>query len=228
MQIVVSQIPHRYRNRFLNNSGSVTVNKTSASNSAASNSFYPVNIWGQYFDDTDDIKGDFVSESNVSIGGNLYVNSSVNINDYVEIEHNASVGGDFCCNSSVNVKGRLSVGGLLMTHNLEPSTPTAYNIGSDSSKYGSIYAVRNYVDYLNVTNDTSAGNIYPRTTATYNLGSESLKYQNIYGVNTNSVNVTATNVSVGSTLSAPVIIEIQAKLTELENMILDVSSRVGS
>lgn len=96
------------------------------------------------------------------------------------------------------------------------------------SRYGSIYTVRNYVDYLNVTNDTSAGNIYPRTTATYNLGSEYLKYLNIYGVNTNSVNVTATNVSVGSTLSAPVISEIQAKLTELEDMILDVSSRVGS
>ena len=118
MQIEVSQIPHRYRNRFLrDNSGSVTVNKNSTSNSA-SNSFYPVNIWGQYFDDTDDIKGDFVSEANVSIGGKLYVNSSVNINDYVEIGHNASVGGYLYCNSSVNVNGRLSVGGLLMTHNL--------------------------------------------------------------------------------------------------------------
>jgi hypothetical protein len=205
MQIVVSQIPHRYRNRFLNNSGSVTVNKNSASNSAASNSFYPVNIWGQYFDDTDDIKGDFVSEANVSIGGKLYVNSSVNINDYVEIGHNASVGGDLYCNSSANINGRLSVGGLLLTHNMEPSTPTAYNIGSDSSRYGSIYAVRNYVNYVYVGNDISAGNIYPKTTATYNLGSASLKYLNFYGVNTNSVNVIATNVTVDSVLTAPVI-----------------------
>lgn len=204
MQIEVSQIPHRYRNRFLRDSGgSVTVNNNSMSNSV-SNSFYPVNIWGQYFDDTDDIKGDFTTEANVSIGGGLY------------------------CNSSANIKSRLSVGGLLKTHNLEPSTPTAYNIGSDSYKYGNIYAVRNYVDYVYVTNDTSAGNIYPKTTATYNLGSESLKYLNFYGVNTNSVNVTATNVSVGSTLTAPVICEIQDKLTELENMILDVSSRIAS
>ena len=204
MQIEVSQIPHRYRNRFLRDSGgSVTVNNNGMSNSV-SNSFYPVNIWGQYFDDTDDIKGDFTTEANVSIGGGLY------------------------CNSSANIKSRLSVGGLLKKHNLEPSTPTAYNIGSDSYKYGNIYAVRNYVDYVYVTNDTSAGNIYPKTTATYNLGSESLKYLNFYGVNTNSVNMTATNVSVGSTLTAPVISEIQDKLTELENMILDVSSRIAS
>ena len=205
MEIVSKQIPHIFRNRFLRDGDSfmMTTNSGSATG-GSSGSFSPHYVWGQYDDGQTDIEGDFTTEANVSIGGDLY------------------------CNSSANIKGRLSVGGLLVTHNLEPSTPTAYNIGSDSSKYGSIHAVRNYVDYVYVANDTSAGNIYPKTTATYNLGSESLKYLNFYGVNTNSVNVTATNVVVDSVLTAPVISQIQDKLTELENMILDVSSRVGS
>lgn len=206
MEIVSKQIPHIFRNRFLRDGDSfmMTTNSGSATG-GSSGSFSPHYVWGQYDDGQTDIEGDFTTEANVSIGGDLRVDSSVKIYGYVEIVRNASVGGDLRVNSSANINGRLSVGGLLLTHNLEPATPTAYNIGSDSSKYGSIHAVRNYVDYVYVTNDTSAGNIYPKATATYNLGSESLKYLNFYGVNTNCVNVTATNVIVDSVLTAPVI-----------------------
>ena len=85
MQIEVSQIPHRYRNRFLrDNSGSVTVNKNSTSNSA-SNSFYPVNIWGQYFDDTEDINGDFNTRGSVYADGSLNVGGDSSLN-YVVTE----------------------------------------------------------------------------------------------------------------------------------------------
>lgn len=86
MQIEVSQIPHRYRNRFLrDNSGSVTVNKNSASNSA-SNSFYPVNIWGQYFDDTEDIRGDLNNVGSVFAEGSLNVGGDSSLH-YVVTEN---------------------------------------------------------------------------------------------------------------------------------------------
>ena len=229
MEIVSTQIPHIFRNRFLRDGDSFMMTTNSGGGSGGSSgTFSPHYVWGQYDDGQTDIVGDFTSEANVSIGGDLRVDSSVDIYGNVEIRRNASVGGDLYCNSSANIKGRLSVGGNLITHTVLPSTPTAYNIGSDSSKFGSIYAVRNYVNYVYVSNDVSACNIYPKTTATYNLGSNDLKYLNYYGVNVNSVNVTASNVIVDSVLTAPVISEIQDKLTELENMILDVSSRVGS
>lgn len=229
MEIVSKQIPHIFRNRFLRDGDSfmMTTNSGGATG-GSSGTFTPHYVWGQYEDGQSDIVGDFTSEANVSIGGDLRVDSSVDIYGNVEIGRNASIGGDLHCNSSANIKGRLSVGGNLITHTVLPSTPTAYNIGSDSSKFGSVYAVRNYVNYVYVSNDVSACDIYPKTTATYNLGSNSLKYLNFYGVNTNSVNVTASNVIVDSVLTAPVISQIQDKLTELENMILDVSARIGS
>ena len=85
MQIEVSQIPHRYRNRFLrDNNGSVTVNKsTSKSNNAAS--FQPVNIWGQYFDDTEDISGDLNNVGSIFADGNLNVDGDSSLH-YVETE----------------------------------------------------------------------------------------------------------------------------------------------
>lgn len=59
MQIEVSQIPHRFRNRFLrDNNGNVTYNNSGGSTTTTNtNTFNPVNIWGQYFDDTEDING---------------------------------------------------------------------------------------------------------------------------------------------------------------------------
>lgn len=167
MEIVSSQIPHQFRNRHLRHGDSFMMTSSGGASGGASGSFYPHYIWGQYEDGQTDIVGDFVTEANVSIGGDLRVDSSVDIYGYVEVGRNVSIGGDLRVNSSVNINGRLSV-----------------------------------------TGNTSTANIYPRSNAAYSLGSSSYKYNYVYCVNSNSVNVTATNVTVSSTLTAPVLTEI--------------------
>ncbi len=114
MQIEVSQIPHRYRNRFLRDySGSVTVNKNSTSNSAASNSFYPVNIWGQYFDDTEDINGDFNTH------GSVFAENSLNA-------------------STLNITNDSSLH-YVVTENIEPRQTNLYSLGSAAKQWKKIF-----------------------------------------------------------------------------------------
>ena len=73
MQIEVSQIPHRFRNRFLrdNNGGNVTYNSGSTINNSTTNSFNPVNIWGQYFDDSEDINGSMEVQGDITATGTV-------------------------------------------------------------------------------------------------------------------------------------------------------------
>lgn len=59
-------IPHNFRNRFLKNSGSSTVtNNENNSTSGGGQQFIPRNLWGQYFDDTQDIDGDLTSSGTI-------------------------------------------------------------------------------------------------------------------------------------------------------------------
>lgn len=60
-------IPHNFRNRFLKNSGSSTVtNNENNSTSGGGQQFIPRNLWGQYFDDTQDIDGDLTSSGTIA------------------------------------------------------------------------------------------------------------------------------------------------------------------
>jgi len=125
MQIEVSQIPHRYRNRFLrDNSGSVTVNKNSTSNSA-SNSFYPVNIWGQYFDDTEDINGDFNTR------GSVYAENSLNA-------------------STLNISNDSSLH-YVCTENIEPRQNNLYSLGSAAKQWKDLFVEDGNFHNLTVT-----------------------------------------------------------------------------
>ena len=93
MKIQTSAIPHRYRNRFLRDSnGNYSFNgSTSLSNSTTNNSggnsgnnFEPHYLWGQYFDDTEDIDGDLISNGTIQglngIFGDLKVNGLADLN----------------------------------------------------------------------------------------------------------------------------------------------------
>lgn len=87
MQIETNTIPHIFRNRFLRESG---VNSTTVSNSHTTSttggSFAPVNIWGQYFDDTEDIKGDLYDVGSIYADGSLNVGGDSSLN-YVVTEN---------------------------------------------------------------------------------------------------------------------------------------------
>ncbi len=73
MEIEVSQIPHRFRNRFLRdgNGGNVTYNKSGNTTTASGNSFNPVNIWGQYFDDSEDVNGSMEVQGDITATGTV-------------------------------------------------------------------------------------------------------------------------------------------------------------
>lgn len=92
MKITTSAIPHRYRNRFLRDSNSnvaiadnTNINNYSGGGSGSeSNNFEPHYLWGQYFDDTEDIDGDLICngtiQGNKGIFGDLKVNGLADIN----------------------------------------------------------------------------------------------------------------------------------------------------
>lgn len=92
MKIETSAIPHRYRNRFLRDvngnysfNGSASVSNSTTNNSGGnSNNFEPHYLWGQYFDDTEDIDGDLISNGTIQglkgIFGDLKVNGLADLN----------------------------------------------------------------------------------------------------------------------------------------------------
>ena len=93
MKIENSAIPHRYRNRFLrdvngnysfNGSASVSNSTTNNSGGNSGNNFEPHFLWGQYFDDTEDIDGDLISNGTIQglkgIFGDLKVNGLADLN----------------------------------------------------------------------------------------------------------------------------------------------------
>ena len=77
MKIESSQIPHIYRNRFLRDgaaSSAVNISQSGSGSTTTTNTFNPVYIWGQYFDDTEDINGDFTTNGSITADGSLSVN----------------------------------------------------------------------------------------------------------------------------------------------------------
>lgn len=82
MKIESQQIPHIYRNRFLRDgAASSAVNISQSGSGGGSNvtttPFLPVNLWGNYFDDTEDINGDLSGVGSITADGSIFTSSDV-------------------------------------------------------------------------------------------------------------------------------------------------------
>lgn len=106
MIIQSSAIPHRWRNRFLRDSNNNFVggaNSTNITNGGDGYQFEPHYLWGQYFDDTEDIDGDLTS--NGTIQGDKGVFNNVDVNNNLQANH--------------GIFGSAKVNGLLDTNKLK-------------------------------------------------------------------------------------------------------------
>ena len=93
MEIVSTQIPHIFRNRFLRDGDSFMMTTNSGGGSGGSSgTFAPHYVWGQYEDGQTDIVGDFVTSADASIGGNVQIDSSLKVSGNLRVANNASVG----------------------------------------------------------------------------------------------------------------------------------------
>lgn len=79
-------VPHRYRNRFLRDGGSnisiIGGGSTSSSSSSSGLTFEPHYLWGQYFDDTQDISGDLTGVGSIAASGVINA-SGITLSDFV-------------------------------------------------------------------------------------------------------------------------------------------------
>ena len=89
LNVYSSTVPHRYRNRFLRDGGSnVSIIGGGSSSSSSSGgggggfTFEPHYLWGQYFDDTQDISGDLNSVGSISASGVINA-SGITLSDFV-------------------------------------------------------------------------------------------------------------------------------------------------
>lgn len=93
MEIISSQIPHIFRNRFMRDGTSyMMTNGSGGASGGSSGTFSPHYVWGQYDDGHTDIVGDFVTSADVSIGGNVQIDSSLKVSGNLSVTNNASVG----------------------------------------------------------------------------------------------------------------------------------------
>lgn len=93
MDIISSQVPHKFRNRFMRDGTSyMMTNGSGGASGGSSGTFTPHYVWGQYDDGQTDIVGDFVTSADVSIGGNVQIDSSLKVSGNLSVTNNASVG----------------------------------------------------------------------------------------------------------------------------------------
>ena len=128
MIIQSSAIPHRWRNRFLRESSSNfvgSVNSTTVTPSSDGYQFEPHYLWGQYFDDTEDIDGDLTS--NGTIQGVKGIFDNVDVHNKLQANH--------------GIFGSAKVNGLLDTNQLKAVSGYIQTLLSDNIT----------TDYLTVT-----------------------------------------------------------------------------
>ncbi len=137
MEIVSSQVPHKFRNRFMRDGNSLMMTSNSGgATGGSSGTFAPHYVWGQYEDGQSDIVGDFITSANASIGDNVQIDSSLIVGGNLRVTNNASVG-------KMYVNSSLFVGGqeILVTKYVRTDVTTEQTIKSDlrlknSSNYG--------------------------------------------------------------------------------------------
>lgn len=128
MIIQSSAIPHRWRNRFLRESSSNfvgSINSTTVTPSSDGYQFEPHYLWGQYFDDTEDIDGDLTS--NGTIQGVKGIFDNVDVHNNLQANH--------------GIFGSAKVNGLLDTNQLKAVSGYIQTLLSDNIT----------TDYLTVT-----------------------------------------------------------------------------
>lgn len=137
MEIVSSQVPHKFRNRFMRDGNSFMMTSNSGgATGGSSGTFAPHYVWGQYEDGQSDIVGNFVTSADASIGGNVFIDSSLKVSGNLLVDNNASVG-------KLYVDTSLFVGGqeISVTKYVRTDVTTEQTVKSDlrlknSSNYG--------------------------------------------------------------------------------------------
>ncbi len=114
MIIQSSAIPHRWRNRFLRESSSNfvgSVNPTTVTPSSDGYQFEPHYLWGQYFDDTEDIDGDLTSNGTIQGVKGIFDNVDVNNN----LQANYGIFGSAKVNGLLDTNQLKAVSGYIQT-----------------------------------------------------------------------------------------------------------------
>ena len=123
MEIISSQVPHKFRNRFMRDGNSfMMTNESGGASGGASGGFRPHYVWGIYDDGQTDIVGDFVTSADASIGGNV------------------SIGGNETVGGNLYVDGGLTVEDDFETHSIYPQSDNSYYLGSSSLRWKHVYA----------------------------------------------------------------------------------------
>lgn len=137
MEIINSQVPHKYRNRFLRDSGGGNVAIIGGNTAGGANAFEPHNLWGQYFDDTKDIDGDMSGVGNITATGDITTDGDVT----------ATTANVTTVNSTtVNNTGTITTG------NLSATTGTINTIGADTANLTTVNSTTVNSTNINGTN----------------------------------------------------------------------------
>ena len=134
------QIPHKYRNRFLRDSGAGSVGGTSNTSTASNTApFEPHYLWGQYFDDTKDIVGDLIGVGSINASGRVSADTIVS---------NIISGGDISASTAMLSSGIASPfgsigivsGTTLIYHDADLTTMTAQTLNAHDGSISSLSA----------------------------------------------------------------------------------------
>lgn len=117
MEIINSQVPHKYRNRFLRDSGGggnvSLIGGSSAGSRTIRSEFEPHNLWGQYFDDTQDIDGDLSGVGDITATGDITTEGDISANN-IAATGNISATGNVTANN-VTATSNVSASGITAT-----------------------------------------------------------------------------------------------------------------
>ena len=151
MEIINSQVPHRYRNRFLRDGGgSISIigdgSSSSADGSSTTNTFEPHYLWGQYFDDTADIYGDMTGVGDITATGDITTQGDVSAT-------NVSASGITATTANITTVNSTTVNnsGTVATANLTATTGTINTIGATTANLTAVNSDNANTVNLNVT-----------------------------------------------------------------------------
>lgn len=123
-KIITKEIPHIYRNRFLRDNGGSAIisNSGSGGGNTTVYPFEPHYLWGQYFDDTQDISGDLSNVGNISASG-VVTASAATFADFVNAH---------------SISGASISGSNAIITNLSASTATTNTISGDNATFNTV------------------------------------------------------------------------------------------
>ena len=154
MEIINSQIPHKYRNRFLRDSGGggnvSLIGGSSAGSRTIRSEFEPHNLWGQYFDDTQDIDGDLTGVGDITATGDITTTGDVSADNVAANNVTATTANLTTVNSTT-----VNNSGTITTDDLSATTGTINEFDADTANITTVNSTT-----VNSTNvNASNGNI---------------------------------------------------------------------